>query len=186
MLRQKAVASEIIIRILDCPLKREFTACSHVLLVVTNRTTVSSLKRKIQGVTGIPSNRIMLLLCGEVLRDDKAFLPPEVMEPIGFITSDEDEIKFRPRIHMKTLESPEGEDDEQSAPDQDDGHIPLDDGEGVESEQNVVEKKKRKKVAQHNPFESFHLEGELKKVGCEKFAKALTDAGYGNEVMFFA
>jgi hypothetical protein len=163
---------ELVILVLDSQYNEEFSVQECIVLAVPSRASIEELKRRIQGATSIPNERIMLLFCGQPLAGPKIFIPPEAFELSGL--EDEDTNLFRPRLCMQIIADPVVHTQEE-----DDDALRRETDRKDEGDKKEVKAKHRKKNKSKGAFD---LEAELAAVQCAPFAAILTKQDYNNEV----
>jgi hypothetical protein len=167
-----SLVEELVILVLDSQYNEEFSVEECIVLAVPSRASVDELKRRIQGATSIPSERIMLLFCGQPLAGPKMVIPPEAFELSG--VEDEDTNFFRPRLCMRIVSDPVVHSQEE-----DDGDLRRETDRKDENDQKEAKTKHKKK---HKSKGAFDLEAELTAVQCASFTAILTKQEYNNEV----
>mmetsp|Transcript_93759 Transcript_93759/g.183831 ORF Transcript_93759/g.183831 Transcript_93759/m.183831 type:complete len:584 (-) Transcript_93759:105-1856(-) len=170
---KRAREEELVVLVLDSQFNEEFDMPESVVLAVPSGLMVDHLKRRIQGVTNVPTERILLLFCGEILFGVKTQIPVEAYEPTEIV--DEDSGTFRPRLWMQVVADPVV-------------HIKDEEPDADRRRNQEVEagpehiKAKHKKT--HKTKDPFDLRTELEKIQCSGFFDVLTKQEYDNEGAF--
>lgn len=164
---------ELVIIVLTGEHNAEFEMKSHVFLGCPTKINVDGLKARISGATRIPTDRIMLLFCGEVLSNGKDLVPEDAFELPD--NADEDTGCYRARLclHITDALIVETLDDDDG-----DGNQVV----GAEIAQERAPKAKHKRKQKDK--DEFNLEKELRELQSSLYLSTLTNAGYDNEVLF--
>lgn len=173
---RKNLVAELVILVVESEYNEQFSMSSHVIVSAPTKINLNELKKRLRGVTGVPPERIMLIFCGQILTNEKEYVPLEAFEPLEVV--DEDHLSFMPRLSMRIIDDPvvhvpeEEEDAERRRPVIDDG---ADTGQA-----------KLKHRHKHRSKGDFDIEKELGgDVNCVAFIPVLRKAGYDNEVQLY-
>ncbi len=171
---RKNEIGELVVIVLDGEYSAEYELESHIILGCPMKVSTDDVKRRISGATSIPTDRIMLLFCGQVLSNNKAQVPLEAFELPD--ATDEDTSSYRPRLCMSITEALNCEviDDDDYDNRNRTAQVEL------VGEQTLKAKHKRK----HKDKGEFNLETELGSINCSAFTSILQNSGYDNEVNF--
>ncbi len=165
---------------------------------------VKDLRHRVHGKTQIPTNRIRLMLCGEVLRDEE-LVPDWAFEVTKKLSEDDDLFRARiflsmtPRIEdeaeksdeesvMSELSEEEITEEDQKA--LDDLKAEKEEAERKEEEERLANEKKAKDLeamthsAHHKKSKFFDLKKDLERIECAHFAPMLKEAGFKDEGTF--
>ena len=174
-----------------------------VFVTVPTAMKVSDLRFRLHGLTSIPTNRIRLMLCGEVLKDYET-VPDWAYEVTKKVHEDDDLYKARIFLSMSpVLEDEEKEEVEsvvselsEYSMDEDDKaalekmNADREEAEKKEEEERIKNEKKAKELEalthsrHHKKAKFFELEKDLERIECAHFAPALKEAGFGSEGTF--
>lgn len=175
-----------------------------LFFAVPTNLKVKDLRHRVHGLTNIPTNRIRLMLCGEVLRDEE--MVPELAYEVTKKLSEDDDL-FKPRIFlsmMPVIEEVEDKSDEESVISElseeeisEEDQKALDElkaereaAEKKEEEERLANERKAKDLeamthsAHHKKAKYFDLKKDLERIECAHFAPMLKEAGFKEEGVF--
>ena len=174
-----------------------------LFITVPTEIKVKDLRFRVHGLTNIPTSRIRLMLCGEVLKDHE-IVPDWAYEVTKKLHEDDD--LYKARIFLSMCPPPENveeEDEEsviseiseQSISEEDKAALDAMKAEREEAERKEEEERqKAEKMAKdleamtqskhHKKAKFFDLVKDLERIECSHFAPALKEAGFSSEGTF--
>ena len=173
-------------------------SCVQLFIACANFSTTLELKRRIHGVTAIPVERMRLMLCGAVLRDEDR-LPAEAFEQTQRTTDDAD--VFRARMFLSLLpllEEPKPESiisvvsevDEEEMKAALEAKAKAEEAVRKEAEIRAIREARTRALEEqlrldhlHTPT-NFDLGSDLEKIQCSAFVQVLKKAGFADEGAF--
>ena len=164
---------EVVIIVLESEYNSEFNVDQQILIAIPSKCSIDELKRRINGITGVPCERILLLFCGQVLSNSLSNLPVDVFELKEVV--DEDANTFRARICMMITTSTV-----EYKPTEEIYIAPVQEFENYATDANFKKIKHKKKTKAKSEFD---LDLELGEVQCEAFSTLLIKAEYYDEVI---